>query len=86
MKEKRNILSDEKLDFIAIEIKIKDEINVNTFEINDNCYNYEYDNNSYDKRGIIIPCFGENDELKLSHGIINYSQNIRFLHNCNTKN
>ena len=86
LKEKRNILSNDKLDFIAIEIKIKDEINVNTFEINDNCYNYEYDNNSYDKRGIIIPCFGENDELKLSHGIINYSQNIRFLHNCNTKN
>ena len=85
LKEKRNILYDDKLDFIAIEIKNKDEIKVNTFEINDDCYNYEYDNKEYNKRSIIIPCIGENNEMELSQGIINYSYNKSFMHNCNTQ-
>ena len=63
LKEKRNILYDDKLDFMAIEIKNKDKIKVNAFEINDNCYNYEYDNIKYDKRGIIIPYIGEKIKL-----------------------
>ena len=45
LKEKRNTWYNKDLDFIAIEIKNEDDIDVNTFEINDNCYNYEYDNN-----------------------------------------
>ena len=44
LKEKRNKWYNEESDFIVIEIKPKDNINVDTFEINDNCYNYEYDN------------------------------------------
>ena len=84
LKEKRNILYNEKLDFMAIEIKKNDELNVNTFEINENCYNYEYDNKNYNKRSIIIPCLGENNEIELSPGIINYSDSKRFMHDCNT--
>jgi len=85
LKEKRNILYNDTLDFIAIEIKDKDKLNLKTFEINENCYNYEYDNNNYNKRSVIIPCLGENNEIELSSGIINYSDNKIFLHNCNTK-
>ena len=85
LKEKRNILYNDTLDFIAIEIKYKDKLNLKTFEINENCYNYEYDNNNYNKRSVIIPCLGENNEIELSSGIINYSDNKIFLHNCNTK-
>ena len=83
LKEKRNILYDDKLDFMAIEIKNKDKIKVNAFEINDNCYNYEYDNIKYDKRGIIIPYMGEKNKVELTQGILNYSDNKRFMHNCN---
>ena len=85
LKVKRNKWYDKELDFMAIEIKDEDEIKVNIFEINDNCYNYEYDNNEYNKRSIVIPCFGDNNEIKLSYGIINYSENITFRHDCNTK-
>ena len=83
LKEKRNILYDDKLDFMAIEIKNKDKIKVNAFEINDNCYNYEYDNIKYDKRGIIIPYLGKKNKVELKKGILNYSDNKIFMHNCN---
>ena len=84
LKEKRNVLYDVKLDFMAIEIKNEDEIKVKAFEINHDCYNYEYDNTKYDTRGIIIPCLGEDNEVYFPQGMINYSDNKRFLHNCNT--
>ena len=74
LKEKRNILYDDKLDFIAIEIKNTDEIKLNIFDIYDYCYNYEYDNINYNNRSIIIPYLGENNEIELSQGIINYSE------------
>ena len=85
LKEKRNTWFNEELDFIAIEIKNEDNIKVNTFEINDNCYNYEYDNNEYNSRGIIIPCFGDNNEIVLPYGAIINSNNEKLMHNCNTK-
>ena len=85
MKEKRNIWFNEELDFIAIEIKNEDEIKVDTFEINDNCYNYEYDNNEYNSRGIIIPCFGDNNDIVLPYGAIINSNEEKLMHNCNTK-
>ena len=83
LKEKRNVFYDDKLDFMAIEIKNIDGIKVSVFEINDDCYNCEYDNIKYDKKGIIIPCLGENNKVQLPQGIINYSDNKRFIHNCN---
>ena len=85
LKEKRNILYNDKLEFMAIEILDKDELNVNAFEINENCYNYEYDNKNYDKRSIIIPCLGKNNEIELSPGIIDSSDSKRFIHDCNTE-
>ena len=45
LKEKRNTWYNKDLDFMAIEIKHEDNIDANIFEINDNCYNYEYNNN-----------------------------------------
>ena len=85
LEEKRNVLYDEKLDFMAIEIKNKDEININSFEINVEFYNYKYDNEKYDKKNIIIPSFEENNnKVELQTGIINYLDNKRFIiHNCN---
>ena len=75
LKEKRNILYDDKLDFMAIEIKDEDKIKVKSFEVNHDCYNYEYYNTKYVKRSIIIACFGEDNEVKLPQGIIIYSDN-----------
>ena len=40
---------------------------------------------SYNKRGTVIPCFDENNKIILSHGAVNFSDNKRFMHNCNTK-
>ena len=64
------------MDFIAIEILKKDGIKVDTFEISDN---YIKKGN----KGIIIPFLGENKKVELSQGIMNYSDNKRFFHNCN---
>ena len=41
LKEKRITWYNEELDFIALEIKKEDNMNIDTFEIDDNCYNYE---------------------------------------------
>ena len=85
LKEKRNTWYNEESDFISIELKPEDQIDADPFEINDNCYNYEYDNNEYNNRGIIIPCFGDNNEIILPYGTIINSNKEKFMHDCCAK-
>lgn len=85
IKEKRDVWFDNNLDFIAIEIKDNDELKVNTFEINDDYYKYDYNYMDFNKRSIIIPCLGDSNEINLPQGIINYPENEKFMHDCNTE-
>ena len=70
----RRIWINEEIDFTCIEILKEDNIieKINTFEIDDNCYNINYNNEEYDKRGIVIPSIGIEKEIELAHGIIEY--------------
>lgn len=84
----RRIWTDEKIDFSCIEILKEDNIDINNpFEIDENCYNINYDIKEYNERGIIIPSIGLSKEIELSQGIIYYLKNINdmFFHNCNTE-
>ena len=86
LKEKRIAWYNKDLDFVALEIKNEDKMNVlDTFEIDDNCYNYEYDNNEYNNRGIMVPCFDDNNKIIFPYGTIINSNAIKFRHDCNTK-
>ena len=87
----RRIWINEEIDFTCIEIMKEDNIIeiINPFEIDDNCYNINYNNEEYDKRGIIIPSIGIEKEIELANGIIEYIDNEKykyiFFHDCNTK-
>ena len=56
----RRIWTNEEIDFTCIEIIKEDNIIeiINPFEIDDNCYNINYNVKEYDKRGIVIPSIG----------------------------
>ena len=85
----RKIWIDEKNDFIGIEIKEKDDIikMINPLEVDDNCYNINYNLKKYNKKSIALPSFGKTKEIELSQGIINYLENKEdiFYHDCITK-
>ena len=81
----RRIWTNEEIDFTCIEIIKEDNIIeiINPFEIDDNCYNKNYDIKEYDKRGIVIPGIKEK-EIEIPQGIIYYIKNEKlFFHNCN---
>ena len=85
----RKIWTDETIDFTCIEIIEEDNIieMINPFEIDDNCYNIDYDINGYDKKSIVLPLIGETKEIGLSQGIT-YNledEDALFFHDCNTK-
>ena len=83
----RRIWTNEEIDFTCIEIIKEDNIIeiINPFEIDDNCYNINYNNKEYDRRGIVIPGIKEK-EIEIPQGIIEYIQNEElFFHNCNTE-
>jgi len=87
----RRIWINEEINFTCIEMINEDNIIeiINAFEMNENCYNKNYNIEEYDKRGIVIPSFGINKEIELSQGIIEYKKKEKyesyFFHNCNTK-
>ena len=87
----RRMWINEEIDFTCIEILNDDNIieMINTFEIDDNNYNKNYNVKEYDKRGIAIPSIGIKKEIELPQGIIQYigiEQYKHFcFHNCNTK-
>ena len=87
----RRIWINEEIDFTCIEIMKEDNIIeiINPFEIDDNCYNINYNNEEYDKRGIVIPSIGIEKEIELPNGSIEYIDKEKykklFFHNCNTK-
>ena len=62
---------------------------INPFEIDDNCYNSNFNIEEYNKRSIVIPSIGIKEEIELPQGIIEYIENERykdfFFHDCNTK-
>ena len=88
LKKYRRIWTDESIDFTCIEILKEDNIieKVNSFEIDENCYNNNYNIEEYNKRGIIISSIGETKEIELGQGIIYYLENFNkyFFHNCKT--
>ena len=87
----RRIWINEEIDFTCIEILKEDNIIeiINLFEIDDNCYNINYNNVEYDKRGIVIPSIGVGKDIELPNGIIKYIDKEKykhlFFHDCNTK-
>ena len=87
----RRIWINEEIDFTCIEILNEDNIIeiINTFEIDDNCYNINYNIEEYDKRSIIIPSIGIKKEIELKQSIIQYIKNEKykkfFFHNCKTE-
>ena len=87
----RRIWINEEIDFTCIELLNEDNIIeiINTFEIDDNCYNLNCNIDEYDKRDIVIPSVGIKKDIKLSQGIIQFIKNEKyqkyFYHNCNIK-
>ena len=86
----RKMWTNKDLDFTCIEIIKQDNIFelINTFEIDKNCYNINFDTKEYDKRGLVITSVANNKEIELSQGVLFYD-NINnnkkyFFHNCNT--
>ena len=89
LNKKRKIWKNEEIDYTCIEIIKEDNIieNINPFDINNNCYNNNYKNEKYDKKGIIISVIGLSKDIEISQGIINNikNNNIYFYHDCNTE-
>ena len=85
----RRIWINEEIDFTCIEILNEDNIIeiINTLEIDDNCYNIDYNIEEYDKKSIIIPSIGIKKEIELKQSIIQYIKNEKykklFFYNCN---
>ena len=86
---KRRIWRNEEIDYTCIEIIKEDNIieNIKPFDINDNCYNKNYNIENYDKKGIILLSIGKSKIIEIHQGIIYYikNNNENFYHNCNTE-
>ena len=67
---KRNIRKNEKLNVICIEILNEDGIILDTFELDDNCYDITNDVENYNRNNIIIS--GIYKEFELYKGIVSY--------------
>ena len=88
LNRKRKIWRNEGIDYTCIEILKEDNIieNINPFDINDNCYNKNYDNEKYDKKGILITSIGLSKDIEISQGKIYFFNNkLYFYHDCNTE-
>ena len=87
----RRIWTNEEIDFTCIEILEEDNIidKINPFEIDDNCYDLNYNLKEYENRGIAIPKKIINEEIELSTGIFYFIENEKFkdifFHDCNTE-
>ena len=86
----RKMWTNKDLDFTCIEIIKQDNIFelINTFEIDKNCYNINFDTKEYDKRGLVITSVANNKEIELSQGVLFYyninNNKLYFFHNCST--
>ena len=84
----RKIWTNEEIDYTCVEILEQDNIfqNINIFEIDDSCYNMNYDVKKYDKKGLVIASIGPKEEIELGQGAIEYRNKYKhkFFHNCNT--
>ena len=92
MKERR-IWMDEKIDYTIIELLKEDNIFQSikkSFDIYDNCYNYNYNKNNYDKKYIVIAAISITKEIKIGQGILYTNaeelekNKYIFFHDCNT--
>ena len=87
----RRIWTNEEIDFTCIEILKEDNIieTINPFEIDNNCYNLNYDCQIYDEESIVIPSIGKEEEIELPKGTIEYIEDEKykylFFHYCNTE-
>ena len=90
LNKNRRIWTNEKIDFVCFEIIKEDNIIeiINPIEIDENCYNINYNTKEYDEKGIVIPGTTEKD-IELPQGIIGFIKDEKhkelFFHNCNTK-
>ena len=87
----RRIWINEEKGFTCIEILNEDNIIeiINAFEIDDNCYTFNYNIEKYDKLCIVFPSIGIKKEIELPQGNIQYIKNEKyeklFFHNCVTE-
>jgi hypothetical protein len=83
---KRKIWFNEMLDFTCLEIVKEDNLieRLNTFNVNDDCYNKKINNKKYDNKHIKITSVNYNSEVEIFHGNILYidNNNSAFYHNC----
>ena len=79
LNKQRRIWTNEEIDFTCIEIIKEDNIIeiINPFEIDDNCYNINYNVKEYDNRGIVIPSIGNKKKLKYHQEILNILKIIK---------
>ena len=82
LKYKRKIWTNREIDFTCIEIIKEDNIieNINPFDINDNCYNKNFDNKKYNKEGILMAIIGPDEKIKKPEGIIYYLLSPLFIY------
>ena len=91
LNSERRFWSNEEIDFTCIEILKEDNIIeiINPFEIDENCYNLNYNIEEYDQRGIVIPSMGIVNEIEFSQGAIYLIKSEKhknfFFHDCNTE-
>ena len=87
LNNKRRYWSNKEIDFTCIEIIKEDNLieYITPFDINENCYNSNYNNQDYNKNGVIISAIGPSKEIEISQGAIYYMENNNntFYHNCN---
>ena len=83
--KQRKIWTDKEMDFTCIEIKEKED-NIHTFfNLDDNVLDYNFDNNCYLNKNVII--YGINRDGKkvsFSNGIIKKNEDCFFAYTCNT--
>ena len=84
---KRRLWSNKEIDFTCIEIIKEDNLieKITPFDINENCYNNNFNNEDYNKNGIILSAIGTSKDIEISQGAIYYMENNNniFYHNCN---
>ena len=91
LNKKRRKWTDIEKDYTCIEILEDDNLfqNRKLFDINDYCYNIDYNKNNYDNKGIIIVAIGKTKEIEFAPGVLfaEESKNSQYLffHNCSTE-
>ena len=79
----RNYYFDEIHNITIIEIKENKDIEIIFSDLDENIYEKEIDNNYYKQKSIYTIYLGQNKNVKVSYGIINYSFKSEIIYSCN---